>query len=310
MSAVLTRPSFWTEPRDPGSWQRALRRIAEIGAVPEPWPAWEEPLRGVLPRRAIPGLYGVKEDSEQLVVLGVGFLERAPAGWLVSREARTLLDLDRVAFEEALLRWLVARSPWVRLALRALATGDWTWPRGLRPLMAARTLRVGEDLDVHAERLTRTVPAALGGQGMALRVDVPARSLSALHAPLYLLRAHGWLDGQGRPALPDALAPLLLPGSPASLLRQITEEEADGRGFVPVSRVACRLRQAVRGGAHDDLAAWSDAVLGAAIARGTLEVHAWAPGQPRHGRGLHGDRDRKLVRWTVHDDFDLSGGAP
>jgi hypothetical protein len=37
-------------------------------------------------------------------------------------------------------------------------------------------------------------------------------------------------------------------------------------------------------------------------------VHEWAPGQPRHGRGLFGDRDRKLVRWTVHDDFVPSGG--
>jgi hypothetical protein len=35
-------------------------------------------------------------------------------------------------------------------------------------------------------------------------------------------------------------------------------------------------------------------------------VEAWGPGQPRHGRGFLGDRERKLVRWTIHDDFSLA----
>ena len=39
-------------------------------------------------------------------------------------------------------------------------------------------------------------------------------------------------------------------------------------------------------------------VRGSDQTRGTIEVQEWAPGQPRHGRGLHGARDRKLVRWT------------
>ena len=51
------------------------------------------------------------------------------------------------------------------------------------------------------------------------------------------------------------------------------------------------------------LDAWADRVVGDGISRGHIEVHAWAPGQPRHGRGHGGDRDKKLVNWTVHDDF-------
>lgn len=311
MTGVLARPAFWTEPRDPWAWQRALRRVADLGGVPDPWPAWEGPLRELLPRRAIPGLYGWKEIPAPGIWLGTGLLAWDGERWGVHAEARHLVDADRDGFERELARWLVARSPWVRLALMRLSTRAWTLPRGAAPLHAARALRVGEDLDVGAPRVRATLSRGASGVGRALRVDVQARALAPLHAPLYLLHALGWLDAAGRPALPADLRTALLEDAPSELLRRVSFAEADPRGFVALERAARRLWTALHGdGAPSDLAGWSDTVFGTAIARGTIEVHEWAPGQPRHGRGLLGDRDRKLVRWTIHDDFELPGGPP
>lgn len=309
MTGRLARPAFWTEPRDPWAWQRALRRVADLGGVPDPWPAWEGPLGELLPRRAIPGLYGWKEAPAPGTWLGTGLLAWNGERWGVHPEARHLVDADREGFERDLARWLVMRSAWVRLALTRLATRAWTFPRGATPLHAARALRVGEDLDVGAGRIRATLSSAASGAGRALRVDVEGRALAPLHAPLYLLHALGWLDAAGRPTLPADLKTAILPDAPSEILRRVSDAEADARGFVALERAARGMWAALHGdAAPPDLAGWSDAVFGVAIARGTIEVHEWAPGQPRHGRGLLGDRDRKLVRWTIHDDFDLPGG--
>lgn len=309
MTALLASPSFWTEPRDPWAWQRALRRVQELGQVPRPWPAWRGPLRTVLSRRAVPGLYGLQASPRPPRWLGSGLLAPQERGWKLHPDAQGLVEARRGEFEQALAVWLVRHSPWVRLALQRLASGAWALPRGAGRLATARTLRVGRDLDVGEARVRMTLGSDVSGVGCPLRVDVPARALAPLHAPLYLLHALGWLDAQGRPRLPDALSLQLVPDSPSTLLRRISAEEADARGYVVLSRVARRLWSALHpGAAHAGVEAWSDVVLGRAIARGTIEVHDWTPGQPRHGRGLLGDRAHKLVRWTVHDDFDASGG--
>lgn len=310
MTVLLARPSFWTEPRDPWAWQRALRIVAELGRVDDPWPTWEGPLRKTLSRRAIAGLYGLKITPLPGVWLGTGLLVALDTGWGVHPDAQHLVSADRDAFQVGLARWLVERSPWARLALVRLAAGSWTLPRGVAPLLAARSLRVGEDLIVPGEGFHAQLPAALSGVSRALQPAVDAKALAPLHAPLYLFHVLNWLDAAGRPSLPSEVRRTLLPEAPAEMLRRVTDEEADGRGFVALERAGRRLWATLNGQeAPSNLAAWIDQVFGEAIARGAIEVHAWAPGQPRHGRGLHGDRDRKLVRWTIHDDFDLSGGA-
>lgn len=308
MTIHLARPSFWTEPRDPWAWQRALRRVAELGHIEDPWPAWEGALRDLLPRRAVPGLYGLKTSPAPGVWLGAGLLVAVEGGWTLAPDAVPLAETDREAFQVELARWLVERSPWVRLALSRLAAGSWRLSRGVAPLLASRALRVGDDLEAPPGTLGDELPATLTGVGMALRPPDDARALAPLHAPLYLLHAIGWLDGKGLPTLPADLQRSLLPESPAALLRRVTFDEGDAGGFVPLDRAARRLwALAYEQPAPRELGAWIDRIFGLAIERGTIEVHAWAPGQPRHGRGLHGDRDRKLVRWTIHDDFVLPG---
>ena len=53
----------------------------------------------------------------------------------------------------------------------------------------------------------------------------------------------------------------------------------------------------------EDFALWMDALMSCAMEKGAIEILAAEPGQARHGRGLFGDRQRKLARWVVHEDF-------
>ena len=320
MSWVLARPSFWPEPRDPWAWQRALQTIAAAAPVPDPRPCWLQVLGGALSRRSVAGLYGLRQKPAPATVLGIGLLEYGEDGWCLSATGEGLAGLAREPFQAELATTLVRQSAWVRLALIGLASGRWSLPRGAAPLRARRQVRLHDDLAVEPDALNR-LPDARRLLGDLHHEDISAvgtsvrpEALSALHSPLYLLHALGWLDESGRPQLPDDLAASLAIESPAAALRRIAGEEQDARGFVPVERVSARLRTAVCADVADasvdvaaanGLAAWTDQTIGGAIESGAIEVHAWAPGQPRHGRGLYGDRDRKLVRWTVHDDLQI-----
>lgn len=305
MSTLLGRPSFWTEPRDPWAWQRALRAIGEQ-PVADPTPCWESCLRGVLPRSAVAGLYGWKRKPQPGAVLGAGLLLAADGGWSLAPASLPLLDAARDDFPPMLADWLLRRSFWVRLALRRLGEGRWELPDGVAPLRA-RAIRVDIDLQVDTHDMSRCYELRLGSWAPEVGlVRMRRHVLTALHAPLHLLLSLGMLSEDGRLILPAEIADDLLPPTPAALLRRITREEADPSGFVPLERVASRLgvgwlRVEVYAG-H----AWSDRVFGRAFDTGAIEVHEWAPGQPRHGRGFLGDRSRKLVRWTIHDDFTLS----
>lgn len=323
MTWRLARPSFWPEPRDPWAWQRTLRLLDAASPVPDPWPCWEAHLKGSLSRRSVPGLYGLRRAPAPPTVLGMGLLEQNSERWHLSEVGQELVSLDREAYQHRLAELLVTHSPWVRLGLRRLASGSWKLSRGAGPLSRGRQIRVGEDLSVPEPSLeelpepTLLLGALDTGEVSKVTTRVPLNAMSALHAPLYLLWTRGWLTGDGRPELPDSLAASLALESPAAALRRICDAEVDGGGFVPLALVAERLRSSLgastaNGARSDTLAAWTDQVFGKAIEDGTIEVHAWGPGQPRHGRGLYGDRDRKLVRWTVHDDLQIPShaGAP
>lgn len=307
MTWELARPSFWTEPRDPWAWQRALQRLAAVDPVPDPWPCWDRHLRDILPRRAVGGLYGLKAMEGTNHLLGAGMLEWHGRGWLIAADARGLVDASRDAFQSDLAEWMVRRSAWVRLALRRLTAGRWSL-RGNAALNARRSLRVGVDL-----LIDDPAPDASDGVTLAAKpcdAHIEARDLSPLHAPLYLLASVGWLDSDGRPRVPEALCAGLTLATPAAALRELSAEHADPSGFVSIEAVARGLWIRMHGRVTPGLLArWTDAVFGPAIASGAIEIHAWAPGQPRHGRGLFGDRDRKLARWTIHDDFTLSPAA-
>lgn len=312
MKVHLAKPSFWSESRDPGAWQRSLRRLAALAPVPDPRPCWEKHLVGRFSRRSIPGLYGLRLVPQPATVIGTGFLRHTGEGWVPDEAALSIMDLGPQDYPEALARHLVRRSPWVRLALLGLQMGSWWFPRGLTSLFNRSPLLISRDLEVGGDQLDlRLDPSRILGDQTdpaitAISTRTSAKSLSPLHAPLYLLRVVGWLDGGGRPTLPDDLAASLGQETPAAILRRLTLEMADRAGFVPLSPIVLKLWHELYGAKEPpEPALWQDRIIGTALASGSIEVHTWAPGQPRHGRGLFGERERKLVRWTIHNNFSV-----
>jgi hypothetical protein len=310
MKIQLAPPSFWPEPRDPGAWQRVLRILAADEPINDPRPCWENRLEGTISRRSVPGVYGLRLKPAPALLVGCGLLTHTETGWRLHESARELLDLKAEAFQRAIAVWLVRRSPWVRLAILKLRDGAWRLPRGTSRLPANRSMRVGVDM-VFDENDLEHLPdprVLLGDQWCddihEIETAAKPKSLSALASPLYLLHAMNWLSNDGSPCLPSDLATDLGASSPASALKQITEQHADAAGFVAVELAMRELWRQLHGDvASYDPARWQDLVVDNAIRSGAIEVHDWAPGQPRHGRGFLGDRDRKLVRWTVHNNF-------
>ena len=317
MKIQLAPPSFWPEPRDPSAWQRVLRTLAADEPIADPRPCWEKRLEGTISRRSVPGLYGLRVKPAPALVIGYGLLTHEETGWRLHDSARELLDMKPEAFQRALAVWLIRQSPWVRLMILKLRDGSWQLPRGASRLPLSRSMQIGVDL-VFDENDLKQLPDArvlLGdqwGDGIGVvETTAKPKSLAALASPLYLLHAMKWLSNDGSPCLPGDLAAHLGASSPASVLKQVTEQHADAAGFVPVELVMRELwRLLHRDLKSNNLARWLDLVVSNAIENGAIEVHDWAPGQPRHGRGFLGDRDRKLVRWTIHNNFavpDLDG---
>lgn len=313
MKWFLHTPSFWPEQRDPWAWQRVLRLLSKHTPLPAPWPCWEEHLKGLISRRAVSGLYGLKEAPAPPTLLGAGFLVATSEGWVLEDATQALLEADREGFQEELADWLVRRSAWLRLALRGIAAGSWSFPVGFEVLRSYRHLRIETDLRVPKNALDiLPSPNVLLGELAAEDVQVietkaSLTSLSALHSPLYLLHSLGWLTKEGRLSLPDRLAETLSIESPASILRRITKEAADRAGFVAFHQVLHRFWSAWHGSKpNGTIGSWGDRIFQQAFDSGSIEVEAWLPGQPRHGRGFLGDRERKLVRWIIHDDFTLT----
>lgn len=305
MSPLVGRPSFWPEPRDPWAWQRALRALCG-NVVPDPTPCWKSFLRPILPRSAVAGMFGWKVSPHPGTVLGSGLLVAAEGGWALASGTLELAQSSRLEFPALLADWLLRRSFWLRLTVRRMAEGRWQLANGIDSL-CRRSMRPGIDLLSESYDLNRCHELRLGNwapkEGL---VRMPRATLAPLHAPLHLLMSLGLLDKAGFPVLPADIADDLIPPTPAALLRRITNEESDLAGFVPFDRAATRLGI---GWLYTEFyagPAWSDSVFERAFKAGSIEVHEWAPGQPRHGRGFLGDRSRKLVRWTVHDDFTLS----
>jgi hypothetical protein len=328
-----------------------LLRQAQPPALAGPWPTWERHLRRQLSRRSVPGLFGLATDGLHQRLWGVGFLHIAmsSASWTMAKETEEVLgpwQKGRIADAlHALAIHLLRRSVWLRLLLLRLASGHWELRGWDRLRQGNDRLREGVHL-VFLEEQTwghwftgieteclgpwqAPLAEACGHLGFRLAAPQAAEhseefSWSPLQAPLYLLDSLNWLTGEGRLRLPDDLAgdphlAVLIPcgEAPARWMREATAALADFRGFAPVEAVLHNLAGRAGNPERADDACfreWADALLGQAIEAGAIEVEAAEPGQARHGRGLLGDRQRRLVRWHIHDNFNavfarVSGNA-
>jgi len=283
-----------------------------------------------------------EEPPHATILLGVGLLELNAdhSEWQLSTDAQNLMTTWQTADHrqamEQLALFLLRRSVWVRLAALKLQSGAWqlvNWNKlksSNGQLRAGKTLLLGNDADP-AAWLSGIEEPVLGAWWPQLSQESPGTvqihapktakpddgmSLSPLKSPLYLLDSLGWLDTTGRLRLPTALAgePFLssLAASKQSvtlLLEQATAAFSDHRGVFPLEPVMLRFASALGVFSHPDandsaFIAWTDRLLSESFRVGALELFSAEPGQPRHGRGLFGDAQQKLLRWRVHEGFD------
>ena len=338
----LERPSFWTEDRDPECWYRGLKALAivenEEGVIRgTPRSIWQKNLKQIMSRRSVLGLFGLVPDREENLLLGAGFLKyhQDKKGWKLAEFSKPLVA-EALEDREALNRLgvvLLQQSPWIRLLVIRLMQRDWGLSKW-RTLRDGRgKLKAGSNLFLHRfsnkrdwflgiEHLCANGWLQNDGSEVSIHLhpDVLLRdsrrddfSWAPFKAPLYLFDYLGWLVNEGDLQIPSSVLNTTgLENNPresitaSALLRDITERQADLRGFFPVERV---LRE-LHGKTHpdpnthfEDFALWMDTLMSSATEKGAIEILAAEPGQARHGRGLFGDRQRKLVKWMVHDDF-------
>lgn len=326
----LERPAFWTETGDPEAWFRALavlaaRRTPQTGS---PRAIADRSLAGVISRRGAAGLFGVFQSEGRTLLPGVGLVVCDGDGhWTVSDEALALLRHWNETPShglELLAAYLVRESPWLRLLLLRIQNHEWeltAWSEarsGRGGLKAGSSLLLrnhaepkgwfeGLEQQVAARWLARTHCNLLSYAPEVLqrKKGKDDLSLTPLTAPLLLLETVGWFTSTGQLALPSELqADLAGKSTPAQALTEITSGHADMRGFVAVDPVLRELLATFGVNPSDEaFARWMDALIDQAVKRGALELLAAEPGQARHGRGLHADPTRKLVRWVVHSEF-------
>lgn len=328
----LERPAFWTETGDPESWFRALDAFADAAQrAPQtgtPRTVAERCLVGVIGWRGAAGLFGVFQRAGCARLPGVGLIACDAEGcWGLTEESRTMLRCwkeDAQQGLELLAAYLVRESPWLRLLLLRLQQSDWKlthWAElrsGRAGLKAGSSLLLRSHVEPEAwfEGLAQQTAARWLARthcdALAYAPDVLMRkkgkddlSLTPLTAPLHLLESVGWLSRTGRVTLPSELAADLIgKATPAQALTDITNGHADVRGFVAAEPVLRELLATFGVSPSDDaFARWMDALIDLAAKRGALELLDAQPGQARHGRGLHADPSRKLVRWVIHTEF-------
>ena len=340
IAAVSAGTQLWTSPRAVGD--TALRGRLSRRGVPGLF-GLESLLRSG-EKVAAGRMRCAPDDNQAEVRLlhGVGLLELNAdhSTWQLSAEAQNLATAwqaaDHRQAAEQLAMFLLRRSAWLRLAALKLQSGAWQliqWDKlkaANGQLRVGKTLLLGNDTDP-AAWLSGLEESALGDWWPQLSHESPVTvqihapqtakpddglSLSPLKSPLYLLDSLGWLDAFGRFCLPASVAhePFMesLAGSKPSatlLLNQATAAFAAHRGVFPLEPVMLRFASALGVFPHpvaQDSAfiAWTDALLAESFRTGAIELFSAEPGQPRHGRGLFGDPQQKLLRWRLHPGFD------
>ena len=305
-----------------------------------PRAVWGHHLRRTVSRRSVPGLFGWQR-GEPNRLLGTGLLafDSELKRWMFTAEAAALATATQETSASQVLESLATHvlrfSPWLRLLLIRLTQKDWAlceW-RSLRDgdsqLAAEKHLAFGRFAEPEEwfEGVERRCLAGWGDKvpaprpwGLELERSSQSRardafSWAALKGPLYLLDSLGWLSPEGELGIPTPVCKTACleleetwAESPADCLRRLAVEEADVRGLVPVDSLMRKLFDTQQPNrpqpSGPDWDRWVDDLLGEALRNGALELLVAEPGQPRHGRGLLGNRQHQLVRWAVHPEFD------
>ncbi len=326
----LERPSFWTDTRDGEAWFRALATLKRADPAMRkgsPRVVWQHALAKTLSRRTALGLFGAATTSDGALLHGAGLMVEHESKWQLDAGAADMVsrwEQQSPDFLSHFAEFLVRNSVWLRCLLCRLLDGDWVltdWQhvrsrrRGISPgdsLILNRFTEPEHWLEGLEQRTSSRWLVRTGCSDVAVHPDVLGRdsrrddlSLAPLTAPLHLLETVGWMTPHGVLQLPSVLvADLVGQLSAAAALTEITSRHADIRGVVAAELVLRELLTTFGANPSDeDFGRWMDQLMDNSVSTGALEILSAEPGQSRHGRGLHGDPARKLVRWVVHQEF-------
>jgi hypothetical protein len=302
---------------------------------------WQRHLKQVLSRRSILGLFGMASDPEQNFLLGAGFLQFNPDknGWQLAAGSKPLVTevLQKPLEDKKILKRLgialLKQSPWIRLLVFRLTEGDWSLSGWNHLRDGNGKLKAGVSLILHRNSeendwfsgieqfcTTHWFSSEQPVTTIRLHPDVKSRdsrrddfSWAPFKAPLYLFDYLGWLTGEGVLKIPSDV--LKITGiknenkgrmDVTAIFRDITKRHADLRGFVAVEKVLREFYENIYPDQNpnaDEFVVWMDGLMSCAMKKGAIEILAAEPGQARHGRGILGDRQRKLAKWVIHEDF-------
>jgi hypothetical protein len=330
----LEGPFFWTETRDPECWLRGLDvliQCVEQGKTLQgaPRSIWSAHLRKVFSRRSTQGLFALSHVKKKMTLLGAGLLEQNPdtLHWSPSPQANVLVSSWKKNLQEGLEQlgsFLVQESIWLRLLLSRLLLGDWTLPNWTTAKLSQRGLAQGKGLVLHRASapeewfdgmqnivggrwLEKSHCDELGRSSSLLRAGKKSLFWVPLRGPLYLLESLGWLRKDGSLSLPkDLEAELRSTRTASDEFFRITQELADLRGFVaiePALRLLLSRVAQIESVDEPLFVRWMDQLTQSSLKQGAIELLEAAAGQARHGRGLSGDREQKLVRMVVYPEF-------
>lgn len=96
----------------------------------------------------------------------------------------------------------------------------------------------------------------------------------------------------------DIFNSLLLAGSikDTDILKDLISEYGDIRGYFPVETVGNILKENIEPEAKESIDKWIDRYFMEGIETGKFRLIGSEQGQPRHGRGLLGDKEKQLIK--------------
>lgn len=96
----------------------------------------------------------------------------------------------------------------------------------------------------------------------------------------------------------DVVESLKLDGfkSDLDILRLLIKEHGDSRGYFPVAIVGKLLKERVDPLSEENLDRWIDRYFIKGITEGKFKLAGTEQGQPKHGRGLLGDKEKQLIK--------------
>ena len=80
------------------------------------------------------------------------------------------------------------------------------------------------------------------------------------------------------------------------ILLGLIEEYSDSRGYFPIAIVGELLKDKIEPLSDKGLAAWIDQYFMSGISKGNFKLAGNEQGQPRHGRGLMGDKEQQIIK--------------